>query len=618
MARRYANAWSDAAAGLTSLSHTQASVIRWGVVIALTLVWIVGGFYYWRGEQPAEAIYRTISAVGMWDQYFHTEANGAQQGMLLEVVRFAALAAPVVGLLFAFSGQLGRSLARIFNLGAARHIVIAGDSPPALSLALDCRRRDDAVILIADDLAAETALGLRRRGVIVLEGDAGHIETLRSARAHYAAHVVAFEPDDTANLQIEAAVRRLVGDARRRPPIGVHVATRSPMLLKEAREMRSAQMRKKSAKAAPAQAIDPKPFSLEEMAARGLIQRESQTVLSLARQLGHERVHIVFFGFDAGAEAVAVAALKSLWSAHFGAPRLTVLAPHPQAGEAGFRARHREAFAHPHLWSADIVFLPFDWDAASVGAELLDGVESTRGKPTAAVVSTGADPGNIHLAIALKRACNHRNRWPIPIYMRETSQSEFSQQYAKGDDTPELDAYLQAFGAHQVNATRARIVDGALDQGAAIAHEHYNKGLGQKDAMSMRELQSAMKDWSEVLETYRAANRAVADSAMCKAWDAGWRPAAKGEKGDTAPAIPADMLEKMARTEHDRWMAERLMSGWRPTGEGEKRDNELMAHDKLAPWDALTEADKNNDVVQVKAGVDIARLMRPQGFVARA
>ena len=131
-------------------------------------------------------------------------------------------------------------------------------------------------------------------------------------------------------------------------------------------------------------------------------------------------------------------------------------------------------------------------------------------------------------------------------------------------------------------------------------------------------MSSAMKDWSEVLETYRAANRAVADSAMCKAWDAGWRPAAKGEKGDTAPAIPADMLEKMARTEHDRWMAERLMSGWRPTGEGEKRDNELMAHDKLAPWDALTEADKNNDVVQVKAGVDIARLMRPQGFVARA
>jgi hypothetical protein len=385
------------------------------------------------------------------------------------------------------------------------------------------------------------------------------------------------------------------------------------MLLKEAREMRSAQMRAKK----HAHAIDPKPFSLEEMAARALVQKESQTLLSLARQLGQDRVHIVFFGFDTAAEAVAGRMLMSLWSAHFEPPRLTVLAPDPQAAEAGFKARHREAFAHPQVWSADIGFMAFDWDAASIGGELLDAVEQARGKPTAIVVSTGADPGNIHLAIALKRACNHNLRWPAPIYMRETSQSEFSQQYARGDETEELDAYLQAFGAHQVNATRARILDGSLDQGAAIAHEHYNKGLGKRDAMSMRELQAAMRDWSDVLETYRAANRAVADSAMVKLWDAGWRPAVKGEKGDTTPTIPAETMEKMAQREHDRWMAERLMSGWRPTAPGEARNNDLMAHDKLVPWEALSENDRNNDVVQVRAAMDVARLVHKEGFVSR-
>jgi hypothetical protein len=619
MAHRYANAWSKAAAGLTALAHTQASTFRWGVVMLLTLIWIVGGLWYWigNGEDVAQAIYQTLSAVGMWDLYFDAdpEAPGVQVDGMLQLVRFAAIAAPAVGLLFAFSGQLGRSLARIFNLGAAHHVVIAGDSPAALSLAIDCRKCNDSVILIAEGLAQETALGLRRNGVIVLEGNATHIDTLRTARAHHAAHVVAFEPDDTANLQTEAAVRRLVGSARRKPPIGVHVATRSPMLLKEAREMRSAEMRKKKNAAPP---IDPKPFSLEEMAARGLIQQESQTLLSLAKQLGQDRVHIVFFGFDAGGEAVAERVLMSLWSAHFEAPRLTVLAPDPQAAEAGFRARHREAFAHPQLWTADIAFLPFDWDAASVGPELLDAVEQQRGKPTGIVVSTGADPGNIHLAIALKRACNHGLRWPAPIYMRESSQSEFSQQYARGDDTEELDAYLQAFGAHQTNATRARIIDGDLDRGAAVAHEHYNKGLGKKDAMSMKELQAAMRDWSDVLETYRAANRAVADSAMVKVWDAGWRAAQKGERGDTSPAAPAHMMEGMARREHDRWVAERLMSGWRPTADGEARNNDLMAHDKLAPWSALNEADKNNDAVQVRAAMDVARLMHKEGFVARS
>jgi hypothetical protein len=611
MAQQYANSWSQAAAGLTALAHTQASLVRWGVFLLLCSVWIGGGFLLWRDLGLLEAFYRTISAISMWDEYFN-----AHDDTVREVVRFAAIAAPAVGLLFAFSGQLGRSLARIFNLGAANHVVIAGASPAALSLSLDCRAARDAVIVIAEDLPAETALGLRRKGVIVLEGDARLVETLRTARAHHAAHVVAFAPDDTVNLQIEAAVRRLVGPRRRRRPVHVHVSTASAMLLREAREMSSRQMRKGKLQAA----VDPIPFSLEEMAARALVQSESQTLLSLAQQLNQDRIHIVFFGFDRTAESVAERVLVSLWSAHFEAPRITVLAPNPEAAEAGFRARHREAFAHPQLWTADVAFMPFDWDAASIGAELLDAVEAARGKPAAIVVSTGADPGNIHLSIALKRACNHRLRWPAPIFMFETAQSEFSRQYAKGDETAELDAYLQAFGSHQTNATRRRIIGGSLDRGAAIAHEHYNKGLGTRDAVTMKELQAAMRGWADVLETYRAANRAAADSAMVKVWDAGWRPAvkAKGEKGDTAPSIPAELMEKIARREHDRWVAERLIAGWRPVAPGEQRDNELMSHDKLATWEALTDADKENDAVQVRAALDVARMLHKDGFVPRA
>lgn len=134
MAQHYANPWSHLAAGLTALAHTRAGVIRWGVVILLTGVWIGGGLTYWlgRGEDVAQAVYLTLSAVGMWDAYFHGDPPRETLDSMLQIVRFAAIAAPVVGLIFAFSGQLGRSLARIFNLGAANHIVIAGDSPAAL------------------------------------------------------------------------------------------------------------------------------------------------------------------------------------------------------------------------------------------------------------------------------------------------------------------------------------------------------------------------------------------------------------------------------------------------------------------------------------------------------
>jgi hypothetical protein len=42
-----------------------------------------------------------------------------------------------------------------------------------------------------------------------------------------------------------------------------------------------------------------------------------------------------------------------------------------------------------------------------------------------------------------------------------------------------------------------------------------------------------------------------------------------------------------------------------------------MAHDKIAPWEVLSEADRANDVVQVRAAMDVARLMHKDGFVAR-
>ena len=58
MAHRYANMWSQTAAGLTAMAHTRASAFRWGVVILLTIVWIGGGLFYWlsNGEDIAQAI----------------------------------------------------------------------------------------------------------------------------------------------------------------------------------------------------------------------------------------------------------------------------------------------------------------------------------------------------------------------------------------------------------------------------------------------------------------------------------------------------------------------------------------------------------------------------------
>jgi len=134
-------------------------------------------------------------------------------------------------------------------------------------------------------------------------------------------------------------------------------------------------------------------------------------------------------------------------------------------------------------------------------------------------------------------------------------------------------------------------------------------------APNQKELQAASRNWTDILETYRAANRAVSDASPVKMWDAGWRPMRGRQRGETAPSMSDDVMEEMARREHDRWMAERLMAGWRP---GSPRVNKLMIHDKLVPWDQLNENDKENDRVQIRAAMDIAKVMHPRGFEPRA
>jgi hypothetical protein len=122
------------------------------------------------------------------------------------------------------------------------------------------------------------------------------------------------------------------------------------------------------------------------------------------------------------------------------------------------------------------------------------------------------------------------------------------------------------------------------------------------------------RSWDDVSETYRAASRGVADHAMIKMWDSGWKPAPEGMKGETAPEMSEAEMRKLAELEHTRWMAERMLSGWRP---GEKRDNRLRVHDKLAPWSAMTEEDKAKDMDQVRNAVNLARAMHRRGFVRR-
>jgi hypothetical protein len=501
--------------------------------------------------------------------------------------------------------------------GARGHVVIAGATPAALALARSCVKAGDAVVLVASDLPPETGWSLRQDGVLLYEGDGADKAVLQAARAGQAAHCVALTADDAANLKMEATVRACIKAQHGRKPLAAHVAIASPLLLMEAREMRTQLQAqrdaaaKTAAKAPPPEAVDTRPFSLDELAARALINSEAGALLNRAERQNQARPHLVLFGFERAAEAVAVRALMSLWSVHFNEPRITVVTPDPELADAQFAARYPQASSHD-VWRADIAFMAFNWREQPLTLDFLKSIEEARGPATGVVIDTGVEAETIQLAFALLRTASVAGDWPIPIYLKQAEASEFTHMFAAGARADGA-AYLQAFGMVEKTADRALIIDGLLDRGAALAHIVYQKNLQSTDAVDKRKLEALARGWDDIRETYRTANRAAADSALVKMWDFGWRPAGPRDVGVTNPPLDEGLMLRMAEIEHKRWNAERLLSGWRP---GPVRNNAMMVHNNLVSWRDLTDELRGRDLAQVNAAVALARILYPKGFTA--
>ncbi|MEC9072690.1 MAG: RyR domain-containing protein, partial [Myxococcota bacterium] len=57
-------------------------------------------------------------------------------------------------------------------------------------------------------------------------------------------------------------------------------------------------------------------------------------------------------------------------------------------------------------------------------------------------------------------------------------------------------------------------------------------------------------------------------------------------------AYDEDLVELLAKVEHRRWMASKIMAGWQ---HGETRNDRLRRHNCLVDYDALSEIDKEKD-----------------------
>jgi hypothetical protein len=113
-------------------------------------------------------------------------------------------------------------------------------------------------------------------------------------------------------------------------------------------------------------------------------------------------------------------------------------------------------------------------------------------------------------------------------------------------------------------------------------HERYRDAR----AVDRADADPAMRDWEQLREDLKESNRLQADHAIAKLREIGCgvRPAS----GRPSPLMTFtdNEVETMARMEHGRWNAERLLQGWVL---GERRDVDAKVTPYLVPWSELSE-----------------------------
>ena len=521
-------------------------------------------------------LFRTLQLITL---HFPTNFEGSTNWQL----QIARLLLPLVAVSATFHiliGGVTRPL-RLALLPRARdHVILVGDqqmSDAAIKALVADRHQVAAVAPVFDNSRREALEGL---GLTVVEADPKLPATFAGLNPGMAKGVFVATPDDLDNINIAMlALRAIDKVGRDHPPVALAVRIDREDLANE---------------------LD---AALDGMSGRRHVRYRRLCPDRDGLRIELARYAPAFLKQDRDAPSHAlVVGLQGRWEQAL-AQIVVALQDHPAKRPIvtlSLREDEKAAFtrwraAHPDL---DLIVV---FDILDAGAHALPDDEAAaacmaaHGAPHLAIVLLdGADA--ISAALALRRPANALGAATTPILVRQTKEdhllSALAETSVKGRDHSRITPFSGPIRVESV----ARVLDRKGDEMAIALHAAY---LDNSAHVAPGSAQS-MAAWDELPENLREANRASADHIAILFASEGValkdRDAIKRAVADPAT------LDRLARVEHRRWMADRIERGWR---HGEKRDNDRLIHPGICDFDALSSDDQEKDrnAVRKLAGI---------------
>jgi len=618
------------------------------VVASLTLIfgmigWSlqpVAGAVGWPGLTKDIGIHAT-NAVYLAAQHLFLNAPAEPtQNLWIHASRLCAIATVVLIAFEALSRLFADTIQRAMLRRSRNHVVVCGLGHTGFGLVRYLRGvsgsgtgaiKPSAVVVIEADPTNEYIERCRELGAVVLHGDATDENLLQMVRAERAEKVYFVTGSDEANIEGACDLRGIVDTLSPgqsgRPQVGVHL--RRPELALLLGE-EAAKVSKRE------QPLDVVCFNVFEQAADDVVTR---VLTSRRPRKPGESLHVVIVGMSPMAQLLAVRIAERAHYENGKRTRMTILVSESdRAAVAAFGGRYPRMFpkdvgdawqpdpAKDH-WSDGVLVVDRESPAANdtgVSFAVNGGFAEHAGGIVAPevlthIVAITKIPGTIPVVFvcgendedACTTACELRHELNTRLPCKPSGDGDGDGQRivvaAFVPNRPKLAELMEGPGLVVFGTSGGECAIDSLSSSERrpLAEElaaqyfarKYKGQLATQADLSKLSLYEAQKAFAELPLWEQRSNLAAAAHLPIKLAAVGLQVALRNELRNPLGAftLPDGDRLMLARIEHNRWLAERLMAGWQYG----PRSNDLKLRSAMLDWNNLKSVETDKDVDQI-------------------
>jgi voltage-gated potassium channel Kch len=545
-------------------------------------IWIAIPFAILAVELGYIGYRRVCVDCGRWDalyqslQLFSWESGTASNGVatpgILQIARFMAPAVVMSTAIWALIVLFADQLQAVRAGWRRQHVVICGLGTYGATLAAGFRAAGWDVVMLDSDPDNPRLRSARVYGP-ALVGDATDSISLRKAGVHRARHLIAVCGNDAVNAKVAAQAMAL--KPNRKSVLTCHAHLIDSVLWDRlpVRELSSS-----VEGVARLQFFNTLDVTARAVAQFALSPREPEHDAGL--------VHLLLMGLGPVTERVILHVGRA-WGIAASLPgehlRITLVDRDASRKLAEIARRYPRLagvcdFAACDL---DIDSTEFEWDGT---------ILARSGPPVTAACVSGDDDAR---ALAAGLAVFHESRHEtFPVIVCATQEQGLDLLLSDMD----LDASrrrLIVFGMLERGCKPEFVLNGTNEILAHAIHDDYCRN--QRDAGQTVQTNPAMVDWDALDEALKDSNREQADNIVKNLSDHQYFIAPLTDWEPAVTQFEEDEIDRMAETEHNRWLAERTRAGWKYTKEEREKKLEEKTSPHLKDWELLSPAIKKID-----------------------